>query len=221
MKKRKNEGGFTLLELIISITITAVILVILLSALRLGHRSQEKGTEADISSQHMRMLNDRLTWLIRGAYPYTIKIEGEETLQFKGSARSLGFVTTSTDIYSDSPEDMAGLKWVTIYKGKEGLKIRESVFFFQDEAEGEEEAEKDLILDPTVTGISFKYMDFGGEDEEIKSEVWVEGWDTEEKNYLPAAILAEITLDIGGKEVFLPPILARVRSGDSPIMLEE
>jgi hypothetical protein len=222
--KKRSDGGFTLLEIMLALVITAGIFLLLFSALRLGHRSQEKGMERDEISQHIRILNDRLAWLIRGAYPYSIKIEGEETLQFEGSAGSLGFVTTSTDIYSEDPEDAAGLKWVTIYSDGGGLRMKERIFFMGGETAGEEE--KELVLDPDVTGIAFKYLDLGGageggEEAEEEGDIWVEVWDTEEKDYLPAAIKADITLTILEKEIQLPPVLARVRAGYSPLTMEE
>jgi type II secretory pathway component PulJ len=39
---RKNEEGLTLIEIVLGLTISAVIFVLLLGTMRLGNRSQEK-----------------------------------------------------------------------------------------------------------------------------------------------------------------------------------
>lgn len=74
MRLRNKKGfgsltGFTLIEVIIAITISAVVIAILLAAMRLGYRSQEKGIWRDEVSQKMRIINDRVTWLLREHIP--------------------------------------------------------------------------------------------------------------------------------------------------------
>jgi prepilin-type N-terminal cleavage/methylation domain-containing protein len=209
-RRKKTERGFTLLEILLALSITAVIFVILLAALRLGYRSQEKGRGQEKVYQHMRILNDRLTWLMRGAYPYTVKEEGEEKLVFSGGSDSLGFVTTSTDIYSDTAEDMAGLKWVRIFTDDEGLKVEERIYFVDKEPA--EEDRKEFLLDYTVADIEFEYLDLG---EKNEGEDWTGDWNTEKKVYLPAAVKATLTLVIDGREFFPPPVLAAMRTGRS------
>jgi len=43
--KLKNKRGFTLLELLIALSLSIVILIILFAALRLGYKSEAKGME--------------------------------------------------------------------------------------------------------------------------------------------------------------------------------
>jgi general secretion pathway protein J len=91
---QKNKG-FTLIELVIAITLSVVIVVILLAAMRLAYKSQAKGAEKVEMSQKVRLLGDRITWLIRGAYPFWLKKPEEQKLFFEGKSDSIGFVTTS------------------------------------------------------------------------------------------------------------------------------
>jgi prepilin-type N-terminal cleavage/methylation domain-containing protein len=209
MKKRKNnENGLTLVEVVIALTISAVIMVILLSALRLGHRSQDKGLERAELSQRMRIVSDRLGWLIRGAFPFLVEDEEGKTLYFQGAPDSLGLVTTSVDPYSDTIEDLAGLKWVYMFVDEEGLKIIEKVYFDSnifDNTKGNE-----VLLDPTAREITFQYLD-RVEDEE--TEEWVSAWDSNTKEYLPLAVRVEIVLDYKGKPVEMPPFAAAIRTG--------
>ena len=123
----KNKG-FTLIELVIAITLSIVIVVILLAAMRLAYKSQEKGAERVDITQRTRILGDRLTWLIRGAYPFFVRKPDEKKLFFEGESGKIGFVTTSVDSYGKGPEDSAGLKWVSVFADRDGLKIRERSF---------------------------------------------------------------------------------------------
>ena len=59
----KNNRGFTLLELLIAITLSILILVVLGAAMRLGYKSQERGTERGELMQKVRILQDRIAWL--------------------------------------------------------------------------------------------------------------------------------------------------------------
>ncbi|HYQ47806.1 MAG TPA: prepilin-type N-terminal cleavage/methylation domain-containing protein, partial [Thermodesulfovibrionales bacterium] len=121
----KNRHGFTLLELLIAISLSIVILIILFAAMRLGYKSEAKGTERSEQTQKVRLISDRIAWLLRGAYPFYINTVEEQKLFFDGKSDRVGFVTASVDDRGQGPEDRGGLKWVSIFTDKEGLKIRE------------------------------------------------------------------------------------------------
>ena len=203
-----DDKGLTLLEVVIARTISALIMGILLSALRLGHRSQEKGTERQEISQRMRIIADRVSWLLRGAYPYKVMdAEGEEeTLYFSGGSRSVGLVTTSVDVYSDSIKDRTGLKWITLKSDGEGLKMTENIYFEKDFPV--DDAAETYVFDSTVRTIEFEYLDTAEEKDE-----WVTDWDGEEKDYLPSAVRVAVVLEHDGEELRMPPFTVAIRTG--------
>lgn len=204
--KTVNNRGLTLLEIVLGIAITSVVFVLLLSALRLGQRSQEKGESRQELAQRMRVLSDRLAWLLRGAYPYVVRTSDETQLFFSGSGSAVGFVTTSVDSYSDGPEDIAGLKWVGIDVDEEGLKISESVYFLEEE----DRKESTALLDPSVREIRFEYF---GSDEEGEDEAWFNEWPGKERERLPSAVRITLVLEHEGREAALPPVTAAIRTG--------
>lgn len=205
--RKRPESGLTLIEIVIALTIAAVIFSILLWSLRLGHRSVEKGMERQEISQRVRVLTDRLTWLLRGAYPYSITTPEGKVLYFAGSTESVGFVTTSVDPYADTLQDSAGLKWVTLFADSEGLKMQEDIFFAEV---FEEEPRDEYLFDPTVTSMEFEYLD--PEVEGTEGE-WVESWDPEEKEYLPSAVRITLAFEHEGKKIELPPVVVAIRAG--------
>lgn len=218
--KIKSERGLTLIEVILAVTISAVILAILLAALRMGHRSQEKAYGREELSQRMRILADRVSWLLRGTYPYVVEVPDGKLLYFSGTDKSVGFVTSSVDTYSEGPEDTAGLKWVELFVDSEGLKIREKVYFGEDVFE--KTGGKEYVLDSTVRDIGFEYLDTGeekdinetGETKEFAE--WVSLWDPGGREYLPSAVKVELVLEYRGRDVRMPPVIAAIRAGHSP-----
>lgn len=204
---KRPERGLTLIEIVIALTIAAVLFSILLWSMRLGHRSVDKGMEREEISQRMRVLTDRLSWLLRGTYPYMVATPEGRVLYFSGTKESVGFVSTSVDPYADTLQDSARLKWITLYSDSEGLKIQEDVFFADV---FEEEPRDEYLFDPTVTSLEFEYLDpMAGE----PGGEWVEGWDPKEKEYLPSAVKITLSFEHEGREVEMPPLVVALKAG--------
>ena len=197
-----NKKGLTLLEIVIAMALSVVIFMILFAALRLGYRSQEKGSERAEITQRMRILNDRITWLIRGVYPFIVKKPDLQKIFFDGEPGSIGFVTSSVDIYGTGPEDIPGLKWVSISADNAGLKIREKVFFLEDVFDNS--GGKEFVLDQGVKKLEFQYLDVS---EDSTQGDWVSEWDPASKEYFPSAVKAKITFEHNGKIIVMPEII--------------
>jgi prepilin-type N-terminal cleavage/methylation domain-containing protein len=203
----KNSRGFTLLELLISITLSVTIIVILFAGLRLGYKSMEKGTEREETAQRMRILGDRISWLLRGAYPYIRSIPEGKMLYFKGESDSVGFVTSSVDTPAEGPEDSAGLKWVYLWVDSDGLKLREAVFFLEDVME--DDIGTVYTLDPKVKDLKIEY--FKITEGETEGE-WESEWESKDKDSLPSAVKVKLTFLINEKEIQMPEIIVRINA---------
>lgn len=215
LARMRCQRGVTLLELVLALTITSMIVVLMFAALRLSYRSEDKGRQREELSQHVRIVSDRLGWLIRGAYPLVQFDESANTdvLVFDGQDASLSLVTTATDPASEGPQDKAGLKAIEIFVDRQGLKLKERVFFMtQEEQEGTE-----VLLDPDVKAIEFKYLDVEGDE-----HVWYDKWERSERDYLPSAVKVTVKLKLAGKEHTPQPIVVAIRTGgidQSPLSL--
>ncbi|MHB8880355.1 MAG: PulJ/GspJ family protein [Thermodesulfovibrionales bacterium] len=203
----RNDRGLTIVELILALSFSIVVVVILFSALRLAYKSQEKGISKTEALQKVRIISDRITWLIRGAYPYSRLISGKERLYFQGKSDSLGFVTSSVDNDAAGPLEKAGLKWVRLYHDREGLKTNENIFFSEDALE--EKGGKTYTLDPSVRKISFAYYDLP---EDKKTGEWVTDWDPEEKMYMPSAVRITILYEEKGQETAMPELVVSIHT---------
>ncbi|TAN38139.1 MAG: hypothetical protein EPN25_14385 [Nitrospirae bacterium] len=205
--KLNNDRGLTIVELILAMSFSIVVVVILFGALRLAYKSQEKGISKTDAQQKVRIISDRITWLIRGVYPYSRILSGKERLYFQGKSDSLGFVTTSLDKDAAGPIEKAGLKWVRLYHDREGLKANENIFFSEDTFE--EKGGKTYTLDQSVRKVSFAYYDLP---EDKKTGEWVTEWDPEDKTYLPSAVRVTILYDDKGQETAMPEMVVSIHT---------
>lgn len=168
--------GFTLLELMISITLLGLIAVIIGSGFRLGINAWEKGEDEAEAVQTMRVLSGLLFQQLKSSHPYKMKIDDEEVVVFKGDDDSMIFVTTLSDPYT------GGFKWVR-YLHKDGaLLYKEGILpdkELMDNIEGDEE-----IVETDVEEVIFQY--YSNEDDE-----WKESWDFGKK--LPGAVKIDIS----------------------------
>jgi type II secretion system protein J len=206
--KQNHDTGFTLLEIIIALTISLAIFLILFAALRLGYKSQESGTEKEEVTQTMRILDERIAWLIRGVYPFVFADPSktdQQKLYFEGKDDAIGFVTTSVNNRGTGPQDIGGLKYVSIFRDSDGLKVREKVFFLEDALD--DSGGKVFTLDPEVTKLEFEYFDVPPGEREGD---WVSDWDSSDKKYLPAAVKVQITFEHNGRTIVLPDMVVRI-----------
>lgn len=194
----KNKKGFTLIEILIAFTLSLLVVLIIFSAFRLSERSYMKVSENEDLSLRIRVVMERLGWLIRGAYPYIV-VDGEEKrVLFRGESRELGFVTTSISSVKEDLYDKAGVKWIEVFSDDGGLKIREGVFF-----KGESDSDT-YVLEPSLKELSLSYFDpeDGG---------WYQEWDSE-KSYLPSAIKVKPVFFIDGRSVETAEMVFRIQS---------
>jgi len=214
MKKRNNShkgrwnAGATLIELVLALTITAIILGVIYSAIVLAHRSMEKGERRMDETQHFRTLVDRIAPVIHSTYPFVKLIEGKRVIFFAGKSDSLGFVTTDIDIYRDDLANLPGLKWVRLYADTGGL-FMEETYFFNEEVLDKDSVGEPLLIDPNVRSLRFEYFEIKEDETE---GTWLDEWDLEdeERKLLPRAVRVSLRVEEGGEEIDIPPFVIRI-----------
>jgi general secretion pathway protein J len=173
---RSSDSGFTLLELVIALTILPLIILIIGNGFRLGMNAWEKGEQETVWTQRFRVLSGLLSQQIKSAYPYIMEVEDEKVAVFEGKSDSVMFVTSLTDA------GFGGFKWVR-YSYKDGtLFLKEGLLpdkKLDDSITGDEE-----IVDTDIEEIKFAYL--SAEDNE-----WKDSWDYGEK--LPGAVRVKIS----------------------------
>jgi len=175
MKKANRIKGFTLIELIVAITILCLVTLIIGSGFRLGLRAWERGEAEAQETQRLRVLSGLISQNVKSAYPYKMDVEDKEIIVFQGENNSIMFVTTFAD------SSAGGFKWVRysykdgVFAFKEGLLPDKD---FLDKISGNEE-----IIDSNIGEIKFEYLP-SFEDE------WGDSWNLGDG--LPAAVRVKI-----------------------------
>lgn len=85
------QGGFTLLELLISLTLLVLMLVITLGALRMGYRSVAAAERKMASQERFRTVLSVIDAQIQSQVPLTYEEEAQRKYYFKGEAKALRF----------------------------------------------------------------------------------------------------------------------------------
>lgn len=91
---RRASAGFTLLELLIAITLLGLLLAALFGGLRLGARAWERSEERLEESARLQVVQNFLRERLAQAYPLTAEDQtGRLRLAFEGTGDTLRFVT--------------------------------------------------------------------------------------------------------------------------------
>ncbi len=88
-----SDKGFTLLELLVSMTLLVLIVVITMGAMRMGYRSIAAGEKRMEDQERLRTVLSLMDAQIQSQVPLTYEEDGARTHYFRGDARSLRFST--------------------------------------------------------------------------------------------------------------------------------
>jgi len=194
------QTGFTLLELLISLTIIGLILVIVFGALRIGARAWEKG-ERDVEiHQRQRVVLDNIKRQIASVCLREIKGDDGEgqnnkSVFFKGDSEGMEFMSRVPMV----PTTRSGMVYVKyVVREEDGgdkkrlmLYEKDILFIEKEEDIGEPDEEDFFELIPGAEDIEFAYLK-GAEDKDADPE-WQDTWDPDSDTGIPLAV--KITLE--------------------------
>jgi prepilin-type N-terminal cleavage/methylation domain-containing protein len=200
--KRRLAPGFTLIELVLALSIVAIMVTMLFGGLRVGVRAWQRGEERATILQHSRSMMQLLEEAFGGTFWYLDMLEQGATtpvLLFKGEANRVYFVTGSPPIPMSPTIPFVAVTLSVDEGNTPGLAIREKALPAFDPFE----AVAPLVVDPTVSAISFRYLRDAG--------AWEASWDSVEERALPRAIEVTLTATVDGRAEQTPPIVVPFR----------
>jgi general secretion pathway protein J len=206
-----STTGFTLIEVVVTLTILGFILLIIFGAFRLGLSAWEKGESTKEEYQKARIVPQLISQQIKSIVAYKIKTQQAEGdyLAFEGKAHSLKFVST-LPIKAKQPEGFV----YAIYDFKEGGREGGRLVLYEQRALNKDffaEDPKEELAISLLEGISDVRFEYYREEDPLKNqkEEWVEEWSAKEERELPQALrMTIIQKDQKGKEEFPITILA-------------
>jgi prepilin-type N-terminal cleavage/methylation domain-containing protein len=187
--------GFTLIEVIVTLTVLSFILLVIFGAFRLGLSAWERGESTKEEYQKVRIITQLISQQIKSIVPYKIKTQKAEGdyLAFEGKARSLKFVS-ALPIKAKRPEGFVYATYEFKEGGSEGgrLILYEQRVLNRDFFEEDPKEELGVSLLEGISNVRFEYYQ---EEDQVKNrkEEWVEEWKAKEEKALPKAFRMTIT----------------------------
>ena len=182
-----DARGLTLLEVLLALTILALIMVVLVTSLRVGIRAWEAGERRAAAHQEVRAMIELLTEALATAFPYKGRLgEGlTRTVLFEGEADEVHWVTTAPPLVLEAPA--VPFHAVTLRYTSEGeLRLTERLVP-TDEPFGDE---PHVVLSRAVSAFHVEYRGDRG--------AWQSRWE-KANNTLPAAVRVELTIREPGR----------------------
>ena len=218
--RARSARGFTLLELLLAMSVLALVAAICYGAFHLGIRAVERGEVAVVSAQRLRVATDVLIRQIKSIVPYRAhnREEDESYPFFYGHGTSMIFVT------GNGLHGGGGLVRVCYYVAGEPpqLRMQESEFFSPNSlgrVDGCEPNARDSTLLDDFKSLHFEYMMSDGVDTEWRAE-----WNGHEEDAIPSAVrvlvdgIPGLEVDRWGQEI---PVMASLYGENGTELSEE
>ena len=164
-----DRSGFTLLELLLSIMILALVFLVIMGALRLGFRSVESGEKKVEALERIRNAINMIEAQLESEIPLTYEENGEKKYYFRGGKTSLDFSTNYSIWGGEKGYVVAGYRAAPEANGRWSLKAAENVV-------GQGNRRETLMLE-NLDEIGFEYfIRDTSKDPRDNPGSWVEEW---------------------------------------------
>jgi general secretion pathway protein J len=220
--------GFTLIEVLIAMTLLSVMVVLLFGSLKICAQSWEMGEKKIAEVNEMAVVYNFFQQHLSAAKPLKNDFtedeslqddftEGESKLSFQGDAQSLQFVSVFP-----ASAGRAGMQLFSLEvrdegprgSSNDGAEIKVTLTPFFPVVEGEEWQKEDAVLIKHVSHFALSYF---GPDQDTGESRWQDEWLN--KDVLPRLVKIQIERE---DEIFWPDMVIELKvSGDSDIVTED
>ena len=209
MKRSETSAGFTLLELIISLTIIALVAILVQNGFRLSVSAWEKGESAIEDQQRYRYALEMMQRQLSSSLPHASseKVKTESDVVFKGDDVSLEFVSRISLISGDSSGMLRVRYRVEVEDDGKSVLFAEADLVDRLGVSAEDEpVEEDWhILLSDIHDFAFDYLaGVPAEDFMEDASFWESSWgDSGERKGLPLALRVRFQADEESMPLYL------------------
>jgi len=171
----KDHTGFTLIELVVSLTIVGIIIALGLAGVRLGITARDAGEQKVDTYQRLRIITEQLTQKIQSTYPVFVPqkdgiplaqdpTSSKRIMAFEGKSDALRFVTFASPITATSQDSW--IHEVKFYIGKHPESEKQGIILMEKIISGGDifsrinpntENAKYYLLSENVSQMKFRY----------------------------------------------------------------
>jgi general secretion pathway protein J len=201
--RRARTAGFTLLELMIALSIVGVLLTIAFGGLRMGIVAWARGEDRAEVQQHDRGLSQIMVRTVGATYPYRGPLGEavEKRLLFRGEEHRVELVSQTPAFPSPIPTAFTAVV-LALEEDAQGraLVVRQRLL-----PNREPFTKAAVVLrDPMIQGLEFSYLSDEG--------TWADTWDADNEKKLPSAIRIRFSTMRGDRLQRSPPITVTLRT---------
>jgi prepilin-type N-terminal cleavage/methylation domain-containing protein len=220
----RASAGFTLIEVLISMSLLALVAGICYAAFHLGIRAVAKGEEAVVTAQRLRVATDVLIRQVKSAAAHPALVDGDTYPFFSGTPTKMTLVTDAGQLAGGGRalatyELGSDAQCTALHAGSPCLILHETPYFDSAYLGGDgtstAEPASAAILDGFRT-LTFQYLlDDGTESE------WKSSWNYVENETMPFAVritvegLRGLDEDVWGQEI--PIMTSEFGEPDEPL----
>jgi general secretion pathway protein J len=200
---KRNAAGFTLIEVLIAMTLLGIMVVLLFSSMKISADSWQKGEDKITQVNDIAVVYQFFQHHLAIAKPLwnDFSEDGAKTFSFQGKNQELQFVSSFPASAKRSGLQLFSLNLIDD-GGEQSIQV--SITPFYPVAEGEEWRKEEVTLVRHVRNFSLSYYGI----DEIQTEgVWQEDW--LEQEALPRLVKIKIDRDDGN---FWPEMVVELKS---------
>jgi prepilin-type N-terminal cleavage/methylation domain-containing protein len=199
-----NSGGFTLIEVVLALTIFALMGGVLYGAFSLGHSAVEKAEINSTRNQKQRSIADLLASYIRSAYPYRESPQ-EQTAFFEGDSEGLTFVSAYSQGMGGRGMAKVQITVAEDDNGRTTVRLQETVPVRINSDGAASGQSHEIVLHDNVRQFRLAYLD-----PQAEEESWEERWDARERRVLPRAVRFTYEDERGREVRWIFPVMMMV-----------
>ncbi|MBF8253557.1 MAG: gspJ2 [Deltaproteobacteria bacterium] len=189
-----SKAGFTLIEVVLALTIFALMGAILYGALALGQKAVERTQVSFEKNQQLRAFADLMGSYVRSSHPYRATPQ-DPAIYYQGEEQQLSFVSASSLALGGRGMALVRVSWQEGERGDGALTLSEELPVRLGEEGGGGGQRNSVVLREGIKQLRFTYLD-----PQSDGEQWEERWVAEERKVLPRAVRLSYRTD-AGKEV--------------------
>jgi prepilin-type N-terminal cleavage/methylation domain-containing protein len=201
---RGAASGFTLIEVVLALSIFALMAAILYGAFALGQSAVVKSQKSAGESQMRRSAGDLIGSYIHSAFPYRDSPQDAAPF-FDGEANSVTFVSAYSHAMGGRGMAKIQISADEGASGRASLRLEETTPVRLNSDSGAVGQSQGLVLEENIRQFRIDYLNPQSED-----DTWEENWDARERRSLPRAVRFTYLDDQGAKISRTYPIMMMV-----------